>query len=130
MTSNDNEFVNINRLRLYAVYDSQVQAYLRPFTAPSDGDAVRAFADQCGANNQDSVFAQHAGDFTLYFVAEFHEASAHIDNVENIRLISGLEALQYLQAEALKRAAALERAHNQSDPDRDPNTADLFPEQE
>lgn len=126
MTSDDmSTFTNITALRLYAIYDSQAQAYLRPFTAQGDGDAIRAFMDSC-ADEQSSPMGQHPGDYTLYFVGRFLEASAHLENQENVRLISGLEALTLFRHQTLQRQRALQQAHDSMDPDRDDKTADLF----
>lgn len=57
-------------VRYYSVYDKAVEAYLRPFEARSDGEAVRMFKASCKGNPE---FAANARDYDLYFISSFDD---------------------------------------------------------
>lgn len=56
-------------LKLFAVYDHKVGAYMAPFTMRSSGEAERAFRDT--VNDPSTVFYKHAEDFTLFRIGWF-----------------------------------------------------------
>ena len=55
--------------KVYAVYDSKVEAYMTPFNMTTRGQAVRAWQEV--VNEPQSQFNKHPGDFTLFEVAEY-----------------------------------------------------------
>lgn len=59
-------------LRLYTIFDTKVQAYLRLFPLRSNGEATRMFADM--ANDPNNQIGQHPEDYVLYCVGEFDDA--------------------------------------------------------
>lgn len=60
-------------MKLYAIFDSAVKAFMRPFVAQSHGDAIRAFKDLL--MEHEHPVARHPEDYSLFFVASFNEQS-------------------------------------------------------
>ncbi len=65
------------QLKAFTIYDSAVEAYLRPFFCLSDGEAVRTFSD--AVNDANSPFHRHPGDFTLYGIGTFDDTLGVLD---------------------------------------------------
>lgn len=63
----------MSKLRVYAVYDSKVKAYMNPFFMRSDGEALRGWMDVC--NDKSTQFNKHPGDFSLMALGEYDEQS-------------------------------------------------------
>ena len=61
-------------LKCVVVRDSALDAFLRPFFAPSLGVAERSFADE--VNRDDSEMGKHPDDYELYFLGDYLEDSA------------------------------------------------------
>lgn len=59
-------------LRVYAVYDEPVGAFLQPFMCRSDGEATRMFIQSVVSNDQ---FSQHAKDYSLAYLCEFNDVT-------------------------------------------------------
>lgn len=64
-------------LRVYAVMDSAVGAYLPPLVFRSDEEATRAFADACTTQGQ---FVKHAADYSLWYLGTFNDATGVVEN--------------------------------------------------
>lgn len=60
-------------LRLFCVFDSKAMYYAPPFTARTNAEAIRMFADT--ANDVNTRIGQHPSDFTLMVVGEFDSES-------------------------------------------------------
>lgn len=58
-------------MKVFAIFDVKVEAYLQPFFARTVGEGLRIFVDAVQAEG--SRFARHAEDFTLFEVAEWSE---------------------------------------------------------
>lgn len=58
---------------IVAVRDRAVDAFLRPFAAPSVGAAIRSFSDEINRNAPDNQMANHPEDYDLYQLAEWDE---------------------------------------------------------
>lgn len=56
--------------KVFAVYDKAVGAFLQPFMARSDGEAVRMF--ERAANGQ-SDFSANVADYELFMLSEFND---------------------------------------------------------
>lgn len=56
---------------IVAVRDRQLDAFMRPFTAATIGQAVRAFSDE--VNRQGSELNQHPEDYELYEIGQFDD---------------------------------------------------------
>jgi len=63
-------------MNAYSVHDSAAEAYLEPFYARTDAEAVRRFAS--AASKEDHQFHQHGGDFTLFRVGEWDEKAGRL----------------------------------------------------
>lgn len=60
-------------LNAYTVFDRKSGVYHAPYFAVSDGAAVRSFADL--ANDPQTQVGRHPGDYVLYRIGEFDDAS-------------------------------------------------------
>lgn len=58
-------------MKVYTVHDAAALAYLQPFFARADGEAVRMFMD--AANDPKHMFSKSGKDFTLFAIGEFDE---------------------------------------------------------
>lgn len=65
-------------LKAYAVLDSKVGAYMRPFFMQSKGQATRSWIDI--ANDPTSEIGKHPEDYTLFEIAEYDDTSACFEN--------------------------------------------------
>ena len=65
--------------RMYTIYDSAAEVYMRPFMLQADGQAIRAFTDL--VNNPQEPIGQHPEDYTLLFCGLFDDqAGRFIDD--------------------------------------------------
>lgn len=64
------------KLVLCAIRDSAMDAYMRPFAAPSTGMAVRSFQDEL--RRDDSEMRKHPEDYELFKLGEFDEESGKL----------------------------------------------------
>ncbi|UYD39252.1 MAG: nonstructural protein [Wigfec virus K19_177] len=58
-------------MKMYTVHDAAAQAFLPPFTSPSERDALSSF--ELAANDPQSNISKYPADFTLIQIAEFDE---------------------------------------------------------
>lgn len=65
-------------LKVYAVFDSAVGAYMQPFFMQSKGAALRAWLE--AANDEKTQFHKHPGDFTLFELGEYDELTGTFTN--------------------------------------------------
>lgn len=72
------------QLRAFTVYDSKVEAYLRPFFMHTDAEAIRAFKDT--VNDGQSPFCKHPEDFTLFAIGHFDESDGHLASTVPVSL--------------------------------------------
>ena len=65
------------RLNVYTIFDSAAGAYMRPFFAQSDGQALRGFTDiSCDAEHD---IGKHPEDYSLYRIGTFDDQKAKLD---------------------------------------------------
>ena len=78
-------------LKYYAIRDKQVEAFLSPFSARTDGEAIRMFSN--AIQDKNTEFSRHPGDFDLYLVADWNDqiGSFTPTNGGARRVISALE---------------------------------------
>lgn len=69
-------------LKIFTVYDAKSEAYLTPFFALANGQAIRSFEDS--ANEVGHAFNKHASDFTLFVIGEYDDAHAKITPYSSI----------------------------------------------
>lgn len=59
------------KLRMYAVRDEQVGAYMQPYFMQADGQAFRSFQDEVNRDAPDNILHRHPKDFSVWFLGEF-----------------------------------------------------------
>lgn len=65
-------------MKVFAVYDKKVEAYLTPFIMKTKGEAIRSWVDV--VNDKNTQFNKHPEDFSLCLLAEFDEVSGKYEN--------------------------------------------------
>lgn len=65
-------------LKIYAVYDSKIKAYSKPFYALSRGQAMRGWIDQC--NDSSSEIYKHSEDYGLFELGVFDDSNGQFEN--------------------------------------------------
>lgn len=66
----------MSQLIIIAVRDRQLDAFMRPFVAQSNGQAVRSFRDEI--NRAGSELNAHPEDYELYLLGTFEETTGEI----------------------------------------------------
>lgn len=66
------------KLKIVAVRDRAVDAFMRPFTVQSTGQAIRSFGDEINRASQDNPMHAHPDDYDLYELAEYDENTGAI----------------------------------------------------
>lgn len=84
-------------VNIYSVKDNQVDSFAQPFTNPTHGAALRAFADH--VNEPGTAANRHPADFSLYHLGTFNDTDGHIEAVKPTRIGT---AAEYLKKEANK----------------------------
>lgn len=62
--------------KLYTVYDSKVEAYMKPFFLRNKGEALRSWIEIC--NDPQSQMFKYPSDFTLFEIGEFDENTGKV----------------------------------------------------
>lgn len=78
----------------YAIYDKAVAAYLHPFKAQRDAEALRMFGDLLKG---DSPVSQHPEDYALFRLAEWEDTTGEFKPSPALHLANAHE-LQAQQA--------------------------------
>lgn len=73
--------------KIYTIHDSAVGAFLPPFFARSNGEAIRSFQDAC--NDPKSQFHSHRSDYMLVCIGEYDDATASITSQPPEKLMAG-----------------------------------------
>lgn len=61
---------------MLAIYDTATEAYMRPFMALSEGQAVRMFEDE--SLNPETPISQHPEDYALFRIGTFNDSSGEL----------------------------------------------------
>lgn len=69
----------MSKLKVFAVYDSAVKAYMAPMFLQSKGQALRSWRD--AVNDTTTQFSKHPSDFTLMELAEYDEETGRFENL-------------------------------------------------
>lgn len=69
-----------------AVRDRQLDAFMRPFTAATRGQAIRAFTDE--VNRQGSDIGQHPEDYELYELGQFDDDTGKLTSADKPQSIA------------------------------------------
>jgi len=62
-------------LRVVAVRDRALEAFMRPFFVPAVGQAIRSFQDEVNRVDKDNAINAHPADYDLWYLADFDEES-------------------------------------------------------
>jgi hypothetical protein len=76
------------KLKIYSIYDQDAKAFMRPFLLVNDGLAIRTFQDQINAEEANPL-STHPDKFTLYYIGEFDDHDANLENIDPISLGNG-----------------------------------------
>ena len=61
------------KLPLCSIRDNAIEAFMRPFQAQAEGEAIRMFTDEI--DNQQSAMFRHPEDYTLYLIGHFDSSA-------------------------------------------------------
>lgn len=64
------------KLGIFAVRDSAMDAYMRPFMVAAAGVAIREFVDEC--SRKESQFFAHPEDFELFELGAFDDVTGGV----------------------------------------------------
>lgn len=78
-------------MKYYTVLDRATAAFLPPFAARSNGEAIRSFTD--AINDPKHHFNTHPGDYSLWYSGDFDDGSGAFVTYEPERLLTGTEAI-------------------------------------
>mgnify|MGYP000730714284 CR=1 FL=1 len=76
---------------MYAVFDSAVGAYLRPFFHHTDESAIRQFTHDCISN--DGLLSSNPEDFSLVRLAYWDDVKGELEPLHKQVIITALEAV-------------------------------------
>lgn len=83
--------------KMFTIYDSKSESYLRPFYCSQKGEAIRLFADE--AKNPQSGIGKHPEDYTLFEIGTYDDSDASVVMLD-AKISLGL-ALEYSSKEKL-----------------------------
>lgn len=63
---------------MYSVFDLQAQSFGFPFTAKTDGAAIRIFANETNRSDDSNLLHNHPADFVLFAVGTFNSESGEV----------------------------------------------------
>lgn len=75
------------KLHIMSVRDRQVGAFMTPFFAQSEGQALRSFADEVNRAATDNILYRHSEDFELFYLGVFDSESGEFELFSIKRLI-------------------------------------------
>lgn len=79
-------------LKAYSVYDNATQAFMQPFFARTNGEALRSFSD--AINDEKSSLSRHLHDYSLFGIGDFNDSNGLLSPLAAPeRLLTGTEAL-------------------------------------
>ncbi len=64
-------------LNIYAIYDTAIGCYMRPFFTQSDGEAIRGFTDI--ALDAEHPIGKHPEDYSLYRIGVYNDQTGKIN---------------------------------------------------
>lgn len=79
------------KLNVFTIRDNQVNAFSQPFFSPTNGSALRAFADH--VNEAGTPANKHPQDFALYHLGTYDDTTGRFENNEVPQLLG--QATEY-----------------------------------
>jgi len=92
------------KLKIYAIIDYKVGAFMRPFFAQSNGEALRIWEDS--VNDQKSGFFKHPSDYCLYELGAFDPIGGRIDTLETPNVLG--TAAEFVKPTAHEQASVFQ----------------------
>ncbi len=74
-------------MKLFTVFDSVAERYMKPFWGTNIASAIRGFADAC--KDPESPFFDHVEDYFLYQIATFDEVTGEVVALVPHKIASG-----------------------------------------
>ena len=78
-------------MRMFAIYDVAVKAYMQPFFMQSEAAAVRAFTDL--VNDPTSGVGKHPSDYTLFELGVYDDTTGKVESSVPRSIGSGVKYL-------------------------------------
>lgn len=78
-------------IKIFAVRDSAVEAFLQPFFSPTLGSAIRSITEV--VNDPQHTFAKNPTDYALWEIGSFDDASGRLEPIEPIQMLAPLSEL-------------------------------------
>lgn len=75
------------------VKDNCAGVYMRPFTSPNTGSAIRTFSSEINRPAEDNMMYKHADDFDLYLLGMFDDATGELRQETPKCLIRGKDVV-------------------------------------
>lgn len=83
-------------LKVFAVFDAAIGAYMPPFFMQSRGQAIRSFTDMArtqGSPSQPNLIENHPHDFRLFELGDYNDATAGFDMYDSPVSLGGAHEL-------------------------------------
>lgn len=77
------------KIKMFAIYDNKVEAYMLPFFALTPAQADRNFADLVADKN--TPVGRHPGDHILYLIGGFDDRTGEVAQEAVTRISSGAD---------------------------------------
>lgn len=79
-------------IKVFSLYDSKAEAFIKPFMLLQEGVAVRELTD--AVNQADTNVGQHPEDYILYHIADFDNATGEYINHNPHKLLTNCLSLK------------------------------------
>lgn len=81
-------------MKIFAIRDAKVEAFLQPFFSPTVGAAIRSLME--AVNDPQHQFAKNSYDYSLFELGEFDDASGRIgsDSPNPVHIVACNELLK------------------------------------
>ena len=77
------------KLHAVAIRDIKANVFAQPYFVSSIGGAVRAFGDECQRAEKDNLMYKHPGDFELYKIGEYDDATGELIPLPKEQIANG-----------------------------------------
>lgn len=70
------------QFEIVAVRDIKTNSFSQPQFVPHQGQAIRAFGDQCmDIDNKQNLMAHHPEDFELYYLGQYNDTTGKFEQL-------------------------------------------------
>ena len=83
--------------KFYSLLDSKIGAFLNPFTATNDGEAIRLFTTWVNDTTNESNISKYPADYSLFFIGEFDDSTGNFKQDAKREIVIGVSVLQEQQ---------------------------------